>query len=147
MKKLFVVMGAVVAVAMLAVPLCGCETEISFTTATLSNAQMAASIDPVTLEPVDVVTQYTPESPIFYCSAELSHAPDDTEITAEWIYVQGEAEELAGFVLYEDMITTAGAGYIAFSLENDAGLWPRGDYQVILYIDGKESQSIDFTVE
>ena len=115
MKKLFVVLGAVIAsTAILAVPLCSCQGEISFTTATLSDVKMATSVDPTTMEP---------------------------------IYVQGEME-VTDFLLYEDMIAYGGDGDIAFSLETDGDyLWPTGDYKVILYVDDKESTSIDFTVE
>ena len=147
MKKLSVVLGAVIAaVAILAVPICSCQGEISFTTATLSNAKMASSIDENTLEPVEVTTTFAPDAPIMYCTAEMSHAPDETEIKVQWIYVEGEMEDLTDFLLYEDMIITGGDGYVAFSLESEA-LWPRGEYKVILYIDDKESQSVNFTVE
>ena len=148
MKKLFVVLGAVIAsTAILAVPLCSCQGEISFTTATLSDVKMATSVDPTTMEPVDVVTNFTPDVPILFCTMKLSNAPDDTEVKAEWIYVQGEME-VTDFLLYEDMIAYGGDGDIAFSLETDGDyLWPTGDYKVILYVDDKESTSIDFTVE
>ena len=145
MKKPFVFLGLVITAVVLAVPLAGCSGEVSFTTANLSDVHMATSVDQDTMAPIETTTTYTPESPIFYCTVRLANAPDDTEIKAEWIFLEGELD-VTDYVIYEDMITTGGEGYVVFSLQADT-LWPRGDYRVILYVDDKESQSIDFTVE
>jgi len=40
-----------------------------------------------------------------------------------------------------------GTHYISTSMTRPYDGWPRGDYQVVLYIDGKEKLSVPFTVE
>lgn len=82
-------------------------------------------------------------------SARLSYLllPPDTEVKAEWIYVQGELEGTENYLIDDYSLTAEGTLYLSFSLtEPDAG-WPKGEYKVILYVDGKEKLSVPFTVQ
>lgn len=148
MKKAILTVAVVTTSLLLAIPLIGCQGGVGFTatTASLSEATMAKGIDETTNKPIDKTQVFTPDAPEFFCSAKLSNAPSDTEIKAEWIYVQGEAEGVTDYIIEEVTVTSEGTGYIYFSLTNDA-LWPRGEYKVVLYVDGKESLSVPFTVE
>ena len=148
MKKAAVVTVAVVLAAslLLAMPLVGCGGEISFTTASLSEATMCKSVDETTMEPIETTDVFTPDTTEIFCSVKLSNAPPDTEIKAEWIYVAGEAEDLSNYLIDEVSLTAEG-GYIGFSLDSPDTGWPRGEYKVVLYLDGKESSTVPFTVE
>ena len=148
MKKAILTVAVVTTSLLLAIPLIGCQGEVGFTatTASLSEATMAKGIDETTNKPIDKTQVFTPDAPEFFCSAKLSNAPSDTEIKAEWIYVQGEAEGVTDYLIYEDTVTTEGTRYLGFSLTSDT-LWPRGAYKAVLYVDGEESLSVPFTVE
>ena len=131
----------------LAIPLTGCEGEISVTTASLSKAAMAKSVDETTKQPIEAASVFTSDTPVIYCTVKLSNAPSDTEIKAEWIYVEGEAEEMTNYLIDEDISIAEGTQYLSFSEARPETGWPRGEYKVVLYIDGKESLSVPFTVE
>ena len=47
----------------------------------------------------------------------------------------------------ENEMKKNGTHYISTSMTRPYDGWPRGDYQVVLYIDGKEKLSVPFTVE
>jgi hypothetical protein len=143
-NKVILAVTIILASFLLAMPLIGCEGEISFTTASLSEATMCTAVgeDARPLDSTDVFAADTPE---IFCSVKLSHAPSDTEVTAEWIYVGGE-EDVTDYFLDDYTLTADGTRYLAFSLTY-SDLWPRGDYKVVLYVDGKEKLSVPFTVE
>ena len=131
---------------MLAIPLMGCEAEVSFTTASLSEATMTTAVD-ANGQPLDATSVFSPQSPTIWCSVKLSSAPPDTEVKAQWIYVSGEAQELTNSVLYEDVGMESGDYYLGFALTPPASGWPRGNYMVKFYIDGKEELSVPFSVQ
>ena len=150
MKKWAILTVAVVTTSLLlAIPLIGCQGEVGFTatTASLSEATMAKGIDETTNKPIDKTQVFTPDAPEFFCSAKLSNAPSDTEIKAEWIYIEGEAEGVTDYIIDEFSVITEGTRYVGFSLERPDPGWPRGEYKVVLYVDGKESLSVPFAVE
>lgn len=147
MKNTFsLVVGTAIVLTLLAIPLMGCEGEVSFTTASLSEATMTTAVDD-NMQPLDATNVFAPDTPIIWCSVKLSFAPPDTEVKAEWLYISGEATELTNSVLYEDVGTESGSYYLGFSLSPPAGGWPRGDYMIKFYIDGEEELSVPFTVQ
>ncbi|MCK5806082.1 MAG: hypothetical protein KAI66_24835, partial [Lentisphaeria bacterium] len=44
-------------------------------------------------------------------------------------------------------VVTDGTRYLEFSMERPDSGWPRGDYKLVLYVDGKEEVALPFTVE
>jgi hypothetical protein len=129
---------------LLAMPLIGCEGETSFTTASLSEATMSTAVGE-DARPLDITDVFAVDTPEIFCSVKLSHAPPDTKVKAEWIYVGGEAD-LTDYFLDDYNLTADGTSYLAFSLSSEEE-WLRGDYKVVLYVDGKEELSVPFTVE
>jgi len=119
----------------------GCEGEVSFTTAKLSEATMALGVD-VESKPVDPTSVFKPSTGEIFCSAKLSNAPDDTVINSVWIYVTADNYEIDSFA-----ITTDGTRYLQFSMNRSATGWPEGDYKLVLYIDGEEAVSLPFSVQ
>ena len=133
----------VVTLATLVLPLAACQGEISFTTASLSNATMCKSVDPQTMEPVEKTNTFSADTSEIFCSVKLSNAPSNTVIKAEWLYVQGEADYLIDSV----SITTEGSRHIGFSIPRPDTAWPTGDYKVVLYLDDNEELSTSFKVQ
>ncbi len=108
---------------------------------------MCKSVDETTMKPIEVADVFAPDTPEIFCSVKLSNAPDDTEVKAEWIYVSGEAEDLSNYLIDEVSLTADGTRHLSFSLIRPDEGWPRGDYKVVLYVDGKEQLSVPFIVE
>ena len=90
-------------VAVLAFPLAGCTGEVGFTTASLSKATMCNSVDSETREPVEPTSVFSPDTPEIFCSVSLSNAPSDTEVSSEWIYVEGDLEDVSDYLIDEVM--------------------------------------------
>jgi hypothetical protein len=122
------------------------DTKILFSTAKLSEATMATGVD-ADMRPVNATDVFKPDTPVIHCSVKLSNAPDDTEVKAEWIYVQGEREDLNGNLIDSTIVFSEGTRYIDFSLSSSESGWPIGDYEVILYVDGKEAMNVPFSVK
>ena len=143
MKKSPLVIASIIVVSLLlAISLTACEV----TTASLSEATMCLSVDN-DMRPIDATDIFATDTPEIFCSVKLSSAPPDTEVKAEWIYVQGELEGTENHLIDDYSLTAEGTLYIGFSLtEPDAG-WPKGEYKVILYVDGTEKLSVPFTVQ
>lgn len=125
----------------------GCQGEISFTSASLSNATMCRSVNSQTMEPVDKANVFTSDTPEIFCSVRLSNAPDGTEVKIEWTYVQDEAGGTADYFIDSATMTAAGTRYIAFSISKPDTGWPKGDYKVVLFVDGKERLTQTFKVQ
>lgn len=123
-----------------------CQGEVSFTTAHFSEATMALGVD-ADNKPVDPTTVFSIDTPEIFCSAKLSNAPDDTEISSSWLYVKGEMADLTNYEIGNYTLTTGGTQYIQFSLTQPDNGWPRGEYKLILTIDGKEAETLEFSVE
>lgn len=133
------------AILLTGIPIIGCEGEVSLTTASLSEATMALGVDGDS-KPVDATDTFSVDTPEIFCSVRLNNAPADTEIGSEWIYVSGELEGVTDFQIDSMSLTSDGTRYIQFSLTRPDTDWPRGDYNLILYIDGKEELSLPFSV-
>jgi hypothetical protein len=146
MKKLISVFLGLVALSLLAMPLAACEGEVSFTTASLSEATMCLGVDD-DKHPLDATDVFPPDVPEIFCSVKLSSAPPGTEFRAEWIYVGGELENVSDYLIDVWETTVEEACYIEVSLERGEVEWPRGYYQLVMYINDKEELSVPFTVE
>jgi hypothetical protein len=125
----------------------GCQGGISLTTVSISNATMCRSIDPQTMEPIDKTNVFMSDTPEIFCSVKLSNAPDSTEVKAEWTYVQGEAVGTANYFIDSATMTAGGTRYLAFSVSKPDTGWPRGDYKVVFFVDGKERLTQTFQVQ
>lgn len=123
-----------------------CSGEVSFTTAKLSEGTMALGIDDDT-KPVNPTNVFSPETEEIFCSVKLSNAPQDTEVNSKWIYIQGELEDTENYEIDSYAVTTDGTQYLQFSMSRPANGFPRGEYKLVLAIDGKEELNLPFTVE
>ena len=135
--KLIIVPG------LLVIPLIACQASI--TTANLRDATIATALDEQ-MRPLDNTTVFSSDTPAIYCSVQIKNSPFETQVVSEWIYVSGEAE-VTDYVIDTNAITVEGDRYIGFSLSSPDEGWPRGDYKLVLYIDGRENLSVPFSVQ
>jgi len=129
---------------------CG-EKEVSPQGGVISELTMAAAVDSND-RPLQPTSVFTVDTEAFYCSLKLSHFPPGTKIKAEWIYVGGETMVgiAANTVLQTNIGTPEGDGYTSIVLERPdySGVkWPKGDYKVVLSVEGEEKASASFKVE
>jgi hypothetical protein len=152
MNKNFWLLFRVVIVLILATVLvggCG-KKEASPQDGVISEVTMATAVDSNDrpLQPTDV---FTADTEAFYCSLRLSHFPPGTLIKADWVYVSGEAGGVtANTVIKTNTGTIEGDGYTSIVLQRPdfAGVkWPKGDYKVVLSVEGEEKASASFKVE
>lgn len=151
-KRQFVPVIIVLALAVMqALPLAGCAGGVGFpgasTTTSLSQATTCTSVNPQTGEPVEPTTTFAPDTPQIFGSALLSNAPARTEVSSEWIYVQGEAAGVVNYLIDTWATAAEGTGYISFSITQPGTGWPTGDYQLVLYLDGEEAATVSFKVQ
>lgn len=112
--------------------------DFSFSTANVTNPIMATDIKDGA--PVDSVTEYPQDTPVFYAVGILNNAPEDTKIRFVWTYLT-EAQTIDEVVIDSEGNSEV---YISSTLMSD-NLWPVGDYGVDMYIDNREEP--DATVE
>lgn len=148
MKKEFTKWGFILTLMLLvATVMLACQGgSVSFTTAKISEATMTTAVNE-NMQPLDNNDVFSPDTAEIFCSFKLSNAPDDTEVKAEWIYLQGELQDVTDYLVDEWVTTTDGTRYVSSSLTSPDEGWPRGDYQVIIYIDGKEQTRLPFYVQ
>lgn len=113
----------------------------------LSEANMASKVDNDN-KPIEPTNIFTPDNSEIFCSVKLSDAPDNTIITADWIYVSGEKGEVPlNYAIDSDSWTGGGTQYLKFSMTAPSDGWPYGYYKIALYIDGEEDISVAFEVK
>lgn len=127
-------------VALVLLAVLGLACGFNFSTANISNAYMALDEDGA--QPTTVYT----DDATFFAIAELSNAPDDTVVRAEWFVVSAEGEEPNRFI--DEFSLTTGDGVLTFNLSNEPGLlWPDGTYRVDLYLNDELATSLEFQVQ
>ncbi|MBC8275040.1 MAG: hypothetical protein H8E40_08735 [Chloroflexi bacterium] len=141
-----------IALVLVAVMLGGCgNKEGSTQGGVISEVTMAAAVDEND-RPIQPTSVFTVDTEAFYCSLRLSHFPLGTGIRAEWVYM---GDETAGGVAEKQVLrvntaTIEGDGYTSVSLQRppyEGVKWPKGDYKVVLYVEGEETASVSFRVE
>jgi hypothetical protein len=144
MKRLFVATVSIL-LALTVVLSLGAECSASFTTAKISEATMALSVDDYA-KPVNPTNKFYVDTPAIYCSCKVSNAPESTDITSVWIYVRGEVD-LENYEIDSYGMTVEGTTYLYFYMNRPTNGWPIGEYKLVLYLDGKEQTSLSFTVQ
>jgi len=151
-KRYWLVIQIVAALLLSAVLLTGCGQEgVTSASGMLTEITMTAAVDKDS-RPLYPTTTFATDANAFYCSFKVIDAPPGTEIKGEWTYVSGEVEEEIGgknFVMDEVTITVEGTqyAYVYYLLPRVPDYtWPKGEYKVVLYVNGEEDASIPFTV-
>jgi hypothetical protein len=124
----------------------------SFSTARITDAQMAKDVNSDTKEPVNLTTTFSPTDKIVHCVVKMANAPDGTKLKARWIAVKVEGTE-PNYKIDEADITSNSATYVDFSLTPGQGGLPPGDYKVDIFLNpdaGKQetpSKTVNFSVK
>ena len=116
-------------------------------TASLSDAVMAETVDPISSEPLEITDTFTPETAQIYVVFQVS-APAGTEISSQWVLVGGEDGaygEIAKFS-WTPFAKIETPIWMHFYLDRSDQAWPVGSYQVSLLLDGEEVQTLLFKV-
>lgn len=131
----------VVVVGACAMVMAACEAQCSVSTANLSEETMASAINPETKAPVTPATSFAPDAADIYATAKLSNAPADTAVRATLHYLEGGDRQVL-----ETDITADGTRYVAFTFSAPTAGWPAGQYEVRLFLNGKEAKRLPFNV-
>jgi len=116
--------------------------EISFSTANVSEAYMASSVDPNTSEPLKTTDVfYQNETMEVYAAALIRNVPGDTKVSAIWYHIPTGSS-----IASENDIHTDQDMWVNFSLYMPEG-FTLGDYKVEIYIDDKLKDTLYFTVK
>jgi len=115
-------------------------------TATLSEITTATTVSPEG-QPLTVAGTFLASTSTIYVTAKVSNAPENTGVTAKWVYVKNEAGQTISQPLAEETRTAKGTQYVAFSRQAVTGTWGSGQYSVSLWLNGRETATAEFTVQ
>jgi hypothetical protein len=127
----------------------------SVATGTITNVTMSKSIAPDS-RPVDPTTVFSENATAFYCSFIVSGFPAGSHLEVQWIYEGGDpySENITGknFVAETQtaVIVKEGRGYTNTAYPKPLlpdYKWPKGDYKVVINVEGMEKASTSFKVE
>ncbi|MFC2158663.1 hypothetical protein ACFLT9_12575 [Acidobacteriota bacterium] len=150
MTKLSKNIGLIVTCVLLCGVICflsGCKGDVSFSTASLSEATICISVDQITGKPVEKGDVFTSETAEIYCSVKLSSAPEETQVLAQWIYIKGEVEGVTDHKIDETSLNTDGTKYLWYSITRPDTGFPKGEYACKIFLNAKEKFSVPFTVQ
>ena len=82
-----------------------------------------------------------------YCAVKLANVPDDTEVTARWIFVGGPESDLSDYEIGTATQPSERDAYLTFLVTRPEQGFPKGDYIVKLFINGKKKKTVPFEVE
>ena len=114
--------------------------------ATLSEITTATAVSPEG-QPLAVASTFLASTPTVYVTAKISDAPENTSITAKWVYVKNEAGQTVSQPLAEETKPARGTQYVSFSRQAVTGTWGSGQYSVSLLLNGSETATAEFTVQ
>ncbi len=141
-RKALLVMVLALAVGLLSMPITACRASVK-----LSEMTMATGIDQSTFKPIDKTSTFSSDTAEIFLSARFVNAPTNTEITSNWIYVSGEVADLQNYTIDTTSLTVSGTDYLYFSMPKPETGWPKGNYKVVLSLNGKEQGSVSFKVQ
>jgi len=115
--------------------------QIGFTTAGLNDVNTATKIDPATNLPTGITATFTPNAPAVYTTFRISNAPPGTRVKSEWFYLENGQKIDAAEIEATELDQNA-----SFHLSRPNNGFPRGQYEVKLYIDDEYNQSANFEI-
>ena len=132
----------------------GCQ-EPSSATGVVSEITMSTGVDSNN-RPINPTTVFATDADGFYCSFKMSGFPVGAQVEAQLIYVGGdpETEAVTGKNYVADtqsaIVTAEGQGYTSTVYDKPPipdYTWPKGDYKVVISVDGLEKASTYFKVQ
>ena len=129
-------------------PACANSGDADPKTVVLSEMAFATAIDALN-RPLDKRSYFPAETPKIYCCVKVSNAPPDTEIKADWVYVRGEDITAENVLMDSRSAIVDGTRFVAFSFSYSRPdtLWLKGEYKVMLSINGVPQVQGPFIVQ
>jgi len=90
---------------------------------------------------------FTADTPTIYLSARVNNAPEDTQITAGWLFFKDGNNMEVNRSLYDDSITVKGTRYLSFGHPAPSGSWEPGQYVIQIKVNGREYADARFKVK
>ena len=121
--------------------------EVSPSAAILSEAVMCTCVDPITGKPLDEVDIFPNDSSAIYCVAKIMGAAFGSNISARWVYVEGELKGFEGKEIFNASSKVEDREYVSFSLGTpESKAFPLGSYEVVIGIEDIEQTRLKFQV-
>lgn len=117
---------------------------------TISDGVMTTSVDNDSKPTGPVVTSFSPDTPVIYCSFKVTGVVPEDMIKASWYYVKGEAVGRENELLNETFTiaeSDVDSYYLAFYLDKPVSGWYKGDYKVVLCVNNAEKLSVPFSIK
>jgi hypothetical protein len=115
--------------------------------ATLSEITTAAAVDAQGQAMGVAREDFTADTPTIYLSARVNTAPEDTQITARWVFFKDGSNREVNRSLFDDSVTVKGTRYFSFGHPAPSGTWEPGQYVIEIKVDGKEFANARFKVK
>jgi hypothetical protein len=112
----------------------------------ISEAALARHIDSQN-KPVDTTNIFRMDDENIYCSFKLEGVKSTTVLTVECVLVESDYSDIPPIVWFRDTVTSLSSGYSTYMIPRPSKLFPRGNHQVILYLNGKKKVVLPFKVE
>jgi len=90
---------------------------------------------------------FTADTSTIYLSARVNNAPEDTQITAGWLFFKDSNNIEVNRPLYDDSITVKGTRYFSFGHPAPSGLWEPGQYIIRIKVNGREYANARFKIK
>ena len=90
---------------------------------------------------------FTADTPTVYLSARVNSAPENTQITAHWIFFKDSSNREVSQALFDDSITVKGTRYFSFGHPAPSGNWEPGQYIIEIKVNGKEFANARFKIK
>jgi hypothetical protein len=112
----------------------------------ISDVVLSKDVQGDNYDPVDVTETFPSDQKIIHAVVTLEDAPKDTQVRAVWQVVDAGDSSQNGDTIDSAEVTTDGSRNVDFTLEPNNPL-PAGTYKVVVYLNGKKNQSLEFTIE
>ena len=123
------------------------DTEETKGPATLSEITTAAVVDAQGQAMGVAREDFSADTPTIYLSARVNTAPENTQITANWIFFKDNNNKEVNQPLFDDSVTVKGTRYFSFGHPAPSGSWAPGQYVIQIKADGKEFANARFKVK
>jgi hypothetical protein len=155
-KSYKLALGIAIVLILVTVLVAGCSLQkASSETGVISEITMSTAVDNGN-RPVNPTTVFATDAAGFYCSFKLSGFPLGAKLEAQWIYLGGDpdVEPTTGKYYVAETgkatIEKEGQGYtstVYIRPDIKDYTWPKGDYKVVISVDGLEKASTTFKVQ
>ena len=114
--------------------------------ATLSEITAAAAVNADGQAMGVVREDFVATTPTIYLSARVNLAPENTQLTANWMLFKDSTGKQVDQPLFDDSATVKGTRYISFGHQAPSGDWEIGQYVIAIMLNGKEVANAKFIV-